>query len=166
MSVSLKQLMHDFGKLHQHERNQLMHKIGIPAMMLGSLILLSWVSISIAGKFHIAFSWLAVAAILTFYYRLDVKIAAVMTVILVVMQLIALWIGYPTPSVFSFLLFIVLFFGGLATMFMGHSFEKEGMKFNLQFCHFMAAPLFMTVMVIKALKLDAYVTLPDSDNQH
>lgn len=161
MSLSLKELMHDFTQLHQHEKNVLLHKIGIPAMMLGALILLSWISISIGGKIHIAFSWLAVAGILTFYYRINVKLAAAMTVLLVVMTLIAVWIGYPKPTAFNLILFFVLFFGGLATMFMGHSFEKEGMKVNLRFCHFLAAPLFMTIVIIQALKLESYFELSD-----
>ena len=104
---SLAEQLRDYRLRHTEKANKLTHYIGIPALILGTLILLSWVSVSIAGQWHISFAWIAVIALLVYYYFLNIKLAAVTTVVMIIATLICTWIGYPAPTKFSLTLFLI-----------------------------------------------------------
>ncbi len=156
---SLKELLANYHAYHQDHRNQMTHYFSIPAILLGSLILLSWITVSIATRWHITFAWIAIILTLIYYYRLQVKLALVMTVILVILTLIATWIGYPKPNTFNLIVFIILFFGGWITLFIGHSLEKSRPAFFSQLSQVLIAPLYLLIQGLEALHLTHYFDL-------
>jgi uncharacterized membrane protein YGL010W len=162
---TLKALLQEHQREHQNHNNVMAHTIGVPAVLIGALILLSWVSISIASHWHITFSWVAVIAVLAYYYRLNVKLAAVMTIVLAVITLICIWIGYPKPTTFNVTLFIILFVGGAISLFIGHSFETSKDSFQSCLSRLLVAPLFLLIQVLTTLKLTKYVGLEDNSSQ-
>ena len=162
---TLKELLQEYQQEHQNHNNIMAHTVGVPAVLIGALILLSWVSISIASHWHVTFSWVAVIAVLAYYYRLNVKLAIVMTVVLAIITLICSWIGYPKPTTFNVTLFIILFVGGAISLFIGHSFEMSKNSFQSCLSRLLVAPLFLLIQVLETLKLTKYVDLENDITQ-
>jgi len=129
-----------YRQQHTQPTNKIVHYIGIPAILISLLIALSWVSVSIAGYWHITFAWLAVLALLVYYFFLDTKLAAVMTVVLILLTLLCSWIAFPAPTKFSLILFLVLFIGGWVLQFVGHTFEKATPGFLTNASQALVAP--------------------------
>ncbi|WP_251365644.1 Mpo1-like protein [Coxiella-like endosymbiont of Rhipicephalus sanguineus] len=73
MELLAKQLP-EYRLYHSQKANKIVHYIGIPAVILGFLIALSWISISVAIRWHISFTWIAVIALLVYYYFLNGKV--------------------------------------------------------------------------------------------
>jgi uncharacterized membrane protein YGL010W len=161
----LDDILHEFHKAHQQSKNLMAHRIGLPAVLMGLLILLNWISISLGGALHITFSWLLIAGLLAIYYPMNIKLGAAMTVLLGIMNLIALWIGYPRPSAFGFLVFLILMGGGLAAMWFGHGFEK-GKKITVNIRQLIAAPVFLLLELSHVLKIEQYLDLPKKQSTH
>ena len=159
---SLRELLANYNAFHQDRSDQITHYISIPAIIIGTLILLSWITVSIATRWHITFSWIAIILTLIYYYRLHVKLAVAMTIILVILTLIATWIGYPKPTTFSLIVFIILFFGGWILLFIGHSLEKNRQPFFSHLSQIMIAPLVIVIDALKALNLDHYFDLDNT----
>lgn len=155
----LKSKLLEYGQYHQHQSNRITHYIGIPSIIMATLIFLSWASVSIAGFWNISFSWLAVAALCIYYFTLDIKLAAAATVLLAIMTVIATWIAYPAPTIVSFIIFCILFVGGWILQFLGHHFEKNRPAFFKNVMQMLIAPLYILVELIKALKLEKYFDL-------
>lgn len=156
---SLTEQLSEYRQQHVEKVNKITHYIGVPAIILGMLILLSWISISIAGHWHITFAWIGVILLLIYYYFLDIKLAIVMTVILVLLTLLCSWIAYPAPTKFSLILFFLLFIGGWLLQFVGHSLEKTKPAFLTNLSLFLITPLYCVVELIIALKLGKYFDL-------
>ncbi|OGO93046.1 MAG: hypothetical protein A3F41_04105 [Coxiella sp. RIFCSPHIGHO2_12_FULL_44_14] len=153
---SLKDLFNEYQAQHQNHTNVLVHAMGIPAILLGTLILLSWISISVVTRWHITFAWIGAIAALIYYYRLDIKLAAVMTIVLVILTLICSWIAFPSPNTFSVILFIILFFGGWILLFIGYTLEKSKPALMTTLLHILIAPLFLLMEMLVMLKLKKY----------
>jgi uncharacterized membrane protein YGL010W len=155
----MKELLDNYHAFHQNRSDQITHYISIPAIIIGSLILLSWITVSIATRWHITFSWIAIILALIYYYRLHVKLAIVMTVVLVILNLICTWIGYPKPTTFSLILFIILFFGGWILLLIGHTLEKNRPPFFSSLSQIMIAPMFLLIEAIRAMNMGKYFNL-------
>ncbi len=156
---SLPDQLDEYRQQHSEKPNQLAHYIGIPAIVIGALILLSWISISIAGKWHISFAWIAVIALLIYYYFLNFKMAVVMTVVLFIVTLICTWIAYPTPTKFNLILFLILFIGGWVLQFLGHTLEKAKPPLLGNMASVLIAPLFVVAEFIVMLGFGKYFDL-------
>lgn len=127
--------------------------------MLGVLIALSWISVSIAARWHISFAWIVVIALLVYYFFLSVKLAAVMTVILVLITALCTWVAFPAPTATSLILFLILFIGGCLLRCVGHTFEKTKVDY-LTYLKFAAVtPLYVVVELILALGWKKYFHL-------
>ena len=160
---SLKQQLSQYISYHQSRTNQFTHYIGIPAIILGTLILLSWISVTIAGRWSISFAWIAIILTLVYYFRLDIKLASLMTIILVILTLICSWIAFPYPTTGTFVVFIILFVGGWILQFIGHTFEKNKPAFFTGLSQALIAPLYLLIEILKILKLGKYFDLDDSE---
>lgn len=86
---SLARQVAEYQLYHSQKANKIAHYIGF-------LIALSWISISVAIRCHISFAWIAVIAPLVYYYFLNVKLAVVMT------QLLLLFLHLRPSALFSF----------------------------------------------------------------
>lgn len=110
---SFQELAAIYQQEHQSKINKLMHYIGIPAIIFGLFILLNWVNLDFGTVWKISFSWLMLLAGVIYYFWLgQYKLAAITTVVMVILLLIATWVAGPYPSGFGIVLFLAFFFGG------------------------------------------------------
>ncbi len=145
---TLKEQREIYDRFHTNKTDQLTHYIGIPAIVFSLLMLLNWVSIDIAAQWKISFAWLVVIAALIYYCMLNVRIGILTTIVLVILTFIAALVARPTPTQLSALLFLVLFIGGWALIFIGHSFEKNKLGFNKILLNTIHGPIFLVMDII------------------
>jgi len=150
-----------YRQQHTQKTNQIAHYIGIPAILIGALLALNWVSISIAKEWHITFAWLLTIGLLVYYYFLDVKLASAMAVVLVILTLICAWIAFPAPGKFSLILFLILFIGGWVLQFIGHSFEKVKPDFS-NILQAVVTPMFILAEFMTMLGIGKYFDLEEA----
>ena len=148
----LMDMLTGYAASHQHPVNIFVHMIGIPTIMLGVLIPLSWVTIDIKGV-SFSLAHVVVFGFFLFYLTLDVVFAVVFLVfgfgLTVVASMIA-GLSLGTSATVA----AVLFFGGYAAQFIGHAIEKSMpvlVKHPIQAN--LAAPFFTVVEIFKLLGL-------------
>ncbi len=146
-----------YKQQHTNHLNRLLHYIGIPAILFSILMLLNWISLDIARTWIIPFSWFLILGGLVYYYLLNVRLAMLMTVIIIPITFIAILIARPTPTMFSSVLFLILFVGGWILQFAGHYFEKSKPAFLQSLTQLLIAPLFLVLELLALFKLDQYV---------
>ena len=148
----LMDMLTGYAASHQHPFNVFVHMIGIPTIMLGVLIPLSWIGIEIRGL-SFTLAHVVLVGFFAFYLTLDVLFALVFLVFGFGLTLIAGWIA-PLPIATSGTVAAVLFFGGYAAQFVGHAVEKSMpvlVKHPVQAN--LAAPFFTVVEMFKILGL-------------
>jgi uncharacterized membrane protein YGL010W len=148
----LMDMLTGYAASHQHPVNIFVHMIGIPTIMLGVLIPLSWVTIDVKGV-SFSLAHVVVFGFFLFYLTLDVVFAVVFLVfgfgLTVVASMIA-GLSLGTSATVA----AVLFFGGYAAQFIGHAIEKSMpvlVKHPIQAQ--LAAPFFTVVEMFKILGL-------------
>jgi uncharacterized membrane protein YGL010W len=148
----LMDMLTGYAASHQHPVNIFVHMIGIPTIMLGVLIPLSWVTIDVKGA-SFSLAHVVVFGFFLFYLTLDVVFAVVFLVfgfgLTVVASMIA-GLSLGTSATVA----AVLFFGGYAAQFIGHAIEKSMpvlVKHPIQAN--LAAPFFTVVEMFKLLGL-------------
>lgn len=148
----LMDMLTGYAAAHQHPANVGIHMIGIPAIMFGALIALSWVSLEIRS-FSINLAWLLVAGFFLFYLTLDLLFALVFLLLAAVMTVFATQIGQLDFAV-SATTAAVLFVGGYVAQFIGHAIERSPpvlLKHPIQAQ--LAAPFFTIVELFQILGL-------------
>lgn len=148
----LMDMLTGYAASHQHPFNIFVHMIGIPTIMLGVLIPLSWANMDVGGV-TVSLAHVAMLGFFLFYLTLD-KLFAV--VFLVIAFLIAQLAGYiaAMPTATAGMIAAVAFFGGYAAQFIGHAIEKSMpvlVKHPIQAN--LAAPFFTVVEMFKILGL-------------
>jgi len=127
--------------------------IGIPTIMLGVLIPLTWLRFDIGQLPPFTLAHLAMLGFVGFYLTLDVVFALAFLVFAFVWILLAQWIG-QMPLATSGTIAALCFFGGYAAQFVGHAVEKSMpvlVKHPIQAN--LAAPFFTVVEMFKILGL-------------
>ena len=112
-----------YAAAHQHPFNVAVHLVGIPIIMLGVLIPLSWVSIEIYG-FSASVAQVVVVGMFVFYLTLDRVFALVFLALGLTIAEIAVLLGnleQPTSSIVA----IAAVVGGYLAQFIGHAVEKS-----------------------------------------
>ena len=141
-----------YASAHQHPINIAVHMIGIPTIMLGIFIPLTWMSVEIGG-FSFNLAHVAVLAMFFFYLTLDRIFAVVFLVCALGGAALAESLGaYPLSS--AWVIAAGAFFGGYAAQFVGHAIEKSMpvlIKHPIQAN--LAAPFFTVVEAFKLLGL-------------
>ena len=146
-------LMHmltGYAAAHQHPFNVAVHLIGIPIIMLGVSIPLTWVAIEI-GDFRVTLAQGLVFGIFAFYMTLDRIFALVFLVFGLLIVFLASWIGTMDRSTAG-MIAAAAFFGGYLAQFVGHAVEKSMpvlIKHPLQAN--LAAPFFTIVEIFHIL---------------
>jgi uncharacterized membrane protein YGL010W len=141
-----------YAASHQHPFNVFVHMIGIPTIMLGVLIPLSWVSVGVGGV-QVTLAHVVLLGFFAFYLTLDVVFAIVFLVFGFGLTLLAGWIA-ALPLATSGTIAAICFFGGYAAQFVGHAVEKSMpvlVKHPIQAN--LAAPFFTVVEMFKILGL-------------
>lgn len=147
-SNKLMEMLTGYAAAHQHPFNVFIHMIGIPAIMLGALVPMTWVSIEVLGV-SISLAHLSVLGFFLFYLTLDRLFALVFLVAALLLTMLAAKLGqYPTGTAWQ--IAAALFFGGYAAQFIGHAVEKSMpvlVKHPIQAN--LAAPFFTVVELFK-----------------
>jgi len=120
---TLEQQMGFYAAYHQDARNKATHFVGVPAIMLSLFIPLAWLRIELGG-ISITAAMLFAAAVLVYYFMLDVPLGLAMLVV----SALLLWLGQliadqGAPRGWGWTWFGVLFVGGWILQLVGHGFE-------------------------------------------
>jgi uncharacterized membrane protein YGL010W len=148
----LMDMLAGYAASHQHPFNIFVHMIGIPSIMLGVLIPLTWVSTEI-GDITVSLAHVVMIGFFFFYLTLERLFAIVFLVFALLLTQIAATIS-ALPVETSGMIAAIAFFGGYAAQFVGHAVEKSMpvlVKHPLQAN--LAAPFFTIVEAFKILGL-------------
>ena len=162
---SLAEQLFTYKQQHTNKINRLTHYVGIPAIIFSLLILLNWISIDIATKWQVSFAWIFLFGTLIYYFFLQVRLAIVVTIIMIPITALAVWIARPFPTTLSTTLFFVLFVGGWILQFVGHFFEKQKPAFFSSTSQLLIGPLYVLVEALEALGIAHYVIKTSGDNK-
>ncbi len=144
----LMDMLAGYAASHQHPFNIFVHMIGIPTIMLGVFIPLTWVGFEI-NEFHFYLAHVVVAGFFLFYLTLDLLFAVVFALGGYLLTMLAIRLGaYPGDT--GWFIAAGCFFGGYAAQFIGHAVEKSMpvlVKHPIQAN--LAAPFFTVVELFK-----------------
>ena len=152
----LMDMLTGYASAHQHPFNVAVHLVGIPTIMLGVFIVLSWLEIVIdINDVVVSFSLahVAVLGLFLFYLTLDVIFSIAFLVYAVPITWFATRIG-AEPLAVSGTVAALTFFGGYAAQFVGHAVEKSVpvvLKHPVQAN--LAAPFFTVVEIFSIIGL-------------
>jgi len=144
----LMDMLTGYASAHQHPLNVAVHMIGIPTIMLGLFIALSWVNAEIAG-YTVNLAHVAALVLFVFYFTLDKLFSLVFLLYAAPVTWFATVIG-AEPITTSGVVAAATFFGGYAAQFIGHTIEKSMpviLKHPVQAN--LAAPFFIVVEIFK-----------------
>jgi len=146
---TLEEQMASYAAYHQDARNKATHFVGVPLIMLAILIPLSWPGFQAAGTTVTAAMVLA-AAVLAYYFVLDLALATAMLVVLCVLIWIAEAIAALGPAP-AWSWFAGLFLGGWILQLAGHAFEGRRPALVDNVFQIFMAPIFLAAEVFFAL---------------
>lgn len=140
-----------YGSHHQNTTNAIMHIIGVPFIMLGVLIPLTWLGVEYAGV-----SWnlalLVYLALGGFYLSLDKACAIFFMAYAGVVLYIANVIGSQATATQAWTVSAATFFGGYILQFIGHAIEGRAPALLTHPVQSqVAAPLFIVVELFKLM---------------
>ena len=141
-----------YAASHQHPFNVFVHMIGIPTIMLGVLIPLTWLGTDIGGV-TVNLAHVVMLGFFLFYLTLDAVFALAFLVFAMLVAQLAGYIG-AQPIAVSGSIAAAAFLGGYAAQFIGHAVEKSMpvlIKHPVQAN--LAAPFFQVVEMFKILGL-------------
>ncbi len=141
-----------YASAHQHPMNIAVHLIGIPIIMLGIFIPMTWITVDIDG-FALNLAQITLFAMFIFYLTLDWIFAVVFLIFAIAVAELASMLGSYTQST-AIIIAAAAFFGGYTAQFIGHAIEKSMpvlLKHPIQAN--LAAPFFTIVEVFKLLGL-------------
>lgn len=148
----LMDMLTGYAAAHQHPINIAVHLIGIPVIMLGIFIPMTWLSIEIVN-FKLNLAQITLIAMFFFYLTLDRIFAAVFLILGAGVAILAAKLGsYPQSTALT--IAAAAFFGGYIAQFVGHAIEKSMpvlLKHPIQAN--LAAPFFTIVEVFSLLGL-------------
>lgn len=141
-----------YAASHQHRLNIAVHMIGIPTIMFGALIPLSWASVTVGGV-DINMAYIVMLGFFAFYMTLDRVFAVVFLILAMVIAALS-GIVAELPLRTSGTIAALAFAGGYVAQFIGHAVEKSMpvlVKHPVQAN--LAAPFFTVVEMFKILGL-------------
>ena len=148
----LMDMLTGYALAHQHPLNIAVHFVGIPIIMLGVFIPLSWVGVDIPGM-SINLAHAATFGLFVFYFTLDRIFSVVFLLYALPIAMLATKIG-AEPLAVSGTVAAATFFGGYIAQFVGHAVEKSTpviLKHPVQAN--LAAPFFIVVEIFSIVGL-------------
>jgi uncharacterized membrane protein YGL010W len=146
---SIEQQMATYAAYHQDARNKATHFIGVPLIVLSLFIPLAWLRFD-AGGVALSAAMLLAAAVLVYYFILDVPLALAMLVVFVVLA----WLGESIAmlgAATGWTWFAVLFVGGWILQLVGHAYEGRRPALTDNLFQIFVAPIFLAAEVFFAL---------------
>ena len=137
-----------YAAYHQDGRNKATHFIGVPAIMLSLFIPLAWLRVEV-GSVTLTAAMALAAAVMVWYFLLDVPLALAMLVVTAVLLFLAQAIADQGTAA-GWIWFALLFVGGWILQLVGHVFEgrKPALVDNL--VGIFVAPIFLVRGVVFA----------------
>jgi uncharacterized membrane protein YGL010W len=146
---SLEDQMSFYAAYHQDGRNKATHFIGVPAIMLSLFIPLAWLRVDLGGVTLTA-AMLFAAAVLVYYFLLDVPLALAMLVITGALVFLGERIA-GLGATLGWAWFAMLFIGGWILQLVGHVFEGRKPALTDNLFQIFVAPIFLCAEVFFAL---------------
>tara|TARA_B110000305_G_C19096020_1_gene473030 strand:- start:19 stop:540 length:522 start_codon:yes stop_codon:yes gene_type:complete len=144
----LMDMLTEYAASHQHPFNIFVHMIGIPTIMLGILIPLTWIGFEV-GDVRVSLAHILILGFFIFYLSLDILFATVFAVAVFLLLLLAEKLGnYPGSMSWYIAAFCLV--SGYIGQFIGHAVEKSKpvlIEHPIQ-AH-LAAPFFTVVELFK-----------------
>jgi len=146
---TLEEQMGFYAAYHQDRRNKATHFIGVPAIMLSLFIPLTWLRVEVGG-ITLTAAMVFAAAVLAYYFLLDVPLSLAMLAFTAVLVYAADRIA-DEGMLAAWSWFAVLFVGGWVLQLVGHVFEgrKPALADNL--FQIFVAPVFLCAELFFAL---------------
>ena len=148
---SLEQQMAVYTAYHRTRWNRLTHFVGVPVIIFSILIPMAWLRLPL-GAIEITGAALFVAAVLVYYYLLDVPLAIAMTAFIVPVTYFAEWVA-RMPWQTGLAVFLATFVGGWALQLIGHVFEGRRPALADNLFQIFVAPIFLVAEIAFALGL-------------
>ena len=148
----LMEMLTGYAASHQHPFNVFVHMIGIPTIMFGVLIPLTWLRIDLPFM-SFTLALVTLVGFVLFYLTLDVLFALVFALVGALLVAAAVQVG-ELPLGVAGSIAAACFFGGYLAQFIGHAVEKSMpvlVKHPIQAQ--LAAPFFTVVELFKLLHL-------------
>ena len=146
---TLEEQMAFYAAYHQDVRNKATHFVGVPAIMLSLFIPLAWLRLDVGGV-AISAAMLFAAAVVVYYFLLDVPLALAMLVVSAVL----VWMGDLIASqgtAQGWVWFGALFVGGWTLQLVGHVFEGRKPALTDNLFQIFVAPIFLCAELFFAL---------------
>jgi uncharacterized membrane protein YGL010W len=145
---SLAQQMSVYQDYHRNARNKATHFVGVPAIVIAIMLVLSWVPV---GLHSLTLADVLVLPVLAYYFALDVPLALATTIAFGMLLGIAHQLDAVLSASQGWTAFAVLFVGGWIAQLIGHYFEgrKPALVDNL--FQIVIAPIFLMAEVFFAL---------------
>lgn len=148
---SLPHLLSRYEGYHTKRITKVTHSIGIPFLIFAILIFLGWIHLSMPNLFEISTAWIALAALLIYYYFLDTLLAAGVMVFLVLLALIAELFSQPVITGLGVMVFLAALVIGCTLQYIGHRYEKKKPAFMDGIELVLIAPLYLFAQLMFAL---------------
>jgi uncharacterized membrane protein YGL010W len=146
---TLEEQMAIYAAYHQDARNKATHFVGVPLIMLALLLPLSWPHFDFFG-FKVTAAMLLAAAVLAYYFVLDVVLAVAMLAVLGALIWLAELIA-AGGAVRGWTWFGALFIGGWILQLVGHAFEGRRPALVDNLFQIFVAPIFLGAEILFAL---------------
>ena len=135
-----------YAAYHRDQRNLMTHLVGIPMIVVAVTTLLGRPAV-LLGVLALSPALLVAVATAIYYLRLDLRLGAAMTVLLVIAVALGQWIaGMATAAWLA--AGLALFFVGWAFQFVGHHYEGRKPAFVDDVVGLLIGPLFVTTEVV------------------
>jgi uncharacterized membrane protein YGL010W len=148
---SLEQQMAIYTAYHRNPWNRLTHFVGVPVIIFSILIPMAWLRLPF-GVIEITGAAVFVAAVLVYYYLLDVPLAIAMTAFIVPVVYGAEWVT-RMPWQTGLAVFLATFVGGWALQLAGHVLEGRRPALADNLFQIFVAPIFLVAETAFALGL-------------
>lgn len=146
---TLEQQMSFYAAYHQDPRNKASHFAGVPMIIFGLFIALGWARVDIGGVTLTAAMLLA-AAVLVWYFLLDVPLALAMLAVNALLLVLAHQVS-AQPLAVGAAWFLVFFGGGWVIQLIGHVWEGRKPALVDNFFQIFVAPIFLAAEAFFAL---------------
>ena len=146
---TLEQQMSFYAAYHQDPRNKASHFVGVPMIIFGLFIALGWARLEVGGVTLTAAMLLA-AAVLVWYFLLDVPLALALLALNALLLYLADRVA-TQPLAVGAVWFLVFFGGGWVIQLVGHVWEGRKPALVDNFFQIFVAPIFLCAEIFFAL---------------
>lgn len=126
---------------HQNKLTRYTHMVGVPLILLSTMILFGFVHIVILGVVDFNVANIATLVLLIYYIRLQWRLALALTPLLIMLLWIANLFSVAGPTSFALWSFSIIALFGWTLEFIGHYFEGKPPAFTHSLWQLLIAPL-------------------------